>query len=92
MRYAPEGSGGKQPCGKQRALRRRVLPVIRAPPACSPISPSPPPPAGLPTALLPQTEPEALRADLEALLAANGVAYSYSKTSKFANFIKKTLD
>lgn len=38
-----------------------------------------------------QSEPEALRADLEALLASHGVAYSYSKTSKFANFINRTL-
>jgi hypothetical protein len=38
-----------------------------------------------------QTEPEALRADLEALLASHGVAYSYSKTSKFANFVNRTL-
>ena len=39
----------------------------------------------------PQTEPEALRADLEALLASHGVSYSYSKTSKFANFVNRTL-
>jgi hypothetical protein len=39
-----------------------------------------------------QSQPEALREQLEALLAANGVAYGYSKTSKFANFIRKTLD
>ncbi|GBF92863.1 triphosphate tunel metalloenzyme [Raphidocelis subcapitata] len=37
------------------------------------------------------TEPEALRADLEALLASHGVSYSYSKTSKFANFVNRTL-
>ena len=38
-----------------------------------------------------QDEPEALRADLEVLLASHGVAYEYSKTSKFANFINRTL-
>lgn len=38
-----------------------------------------------------QAEPEALRAALEALLSSLGVAYSYSKTSKFANFVNKTL-
>jgi hypothetical protein len=38
-----------------------------------------------------QDEPEALRADLERLLASHGVTYSYSKTSKFANFINRTL-
>jgi len=37
------------------------------------------------------TEPEAVRDKLEKLLAAHGVSYSYSKTSKFANFINKTL-
>ncbi|KAI8471375.1 MAG: CYTH-like domain-containing protein [Monoraphidium minutum] len=36
-------------------------------------------------------QPEALREQLEALLASHGVAYSYSKTSKFANFINRTL-
>ena len=39
----------------------------------------------------PQDEPEALRAQLEALLGSLGVAYSYSKTSKFANFVNRTL-
>lgn len=38
-----------------------------------------------------QDEPEALRAQLEALLASNGVQYEYSKTSKFANFVNRTL-
>lgn len=36
-------------------------------------------------------QPEALRAQLEALLASNGVKYEYSKTSKFANFVNRTL-
>lgn len=36
-------------------------------------------------------QPEALRSELESLLASNGVAYEYSKTSKFANFINRTL-
>ncbi|KAF8054827.1 TTM3 [Scenedesmus sp. PABB004] len=36
-------------------------------------------------------KPEALRARLEALLQEQDVAYSYSSTSKFANFIQRTL-
>ena len=39
----------------------------------------------------PQDEPEALRAQLEALLSGLAVEYSYSKTSKFANFVNRTL-
>ncbi|EFJ48050.1 hypothetical protein VOLCADRAFT_91224, partial [Volvox carteri f. nagariensis] len=35
--------------------------------------------------------PEALRDKLESFLASLGVSYSYSQTSKFANFINKTL-
>lgn len=35
--------------------------------------------------------PEKLRDQLEAFLGALGVQYSYSQTSKFANFINKTL-
>jgi hypothetical protein len=38
-----------------------------------------------------QDKPEALRSQLEALLQAQGVPYSYSTTSKFANFVNKTL-
>ncbi|PNH08856.1 hypothetical protein TSOC_004568 [Tetrabaena socialis] len=38
-----------------------------------------------------QEHPEALRDRLEAFLTSLGVSYSYSKTSKFANFINKTL-
>jgi hypothetical protein len=38
-----------------------------------------------------QDKPEALRAELEELLRSQGISYSYSKTSKFANFINKTL-
>lgn len=37
------------------------------------------------------TEPEVVRDKLEALLSTNGVSYSYSVTSKFANFINKSL-
>lgn len=36
-------------------------------------------------------KPEELRGQLEALLQGQGIPYSYSKTSKFANFINKTL-
>ncbi|KDD71664.1 hypothetical protein H632_c4600p0, partial [Helicosporidium sp. ATCC 50920] len=36
-------------------------------------------------------EPEAARDRLEAFLSTNDVAFSYSATSKFANFIKRTL-
>lgn len=36
-------------------------------------------------------QPEALRAELEVLLTANEVAHSYSKTSKFANFVNRSL-
>ncbi|GIL90756.1 hypothetical protein Vretimale_16842 [Volvox reticuliferus] len=35
--------------------------------------------------------PEMLRDSLESFLASLGVSYSYSQTSKFANFINKTL-
>ena len=38
-----------------------------------------------------QTEPEVTRDKLEGLLNVNGISYSYSKVSKFANFIKKSL-
>ncbi|KXZ52430.1 hypothetical protein GPECTOR_9g474 [Gonium pectorale] len=37
------------------------------------------------------SDPETLRDRLEAFLTSLGVAYSYSKTSKFANFVNKTL-
>lgn len=39
----------------------------------------------------PQESPEALRDKLEAFLSGLGVTFSYSKSSKFANFINKTL-
>jgi hypothetical protein len=39
----------------------------------------------------PQDHPEELRNQLEALLQQQGIAYSYSTTSKFANFVNKTL-
>jgi hypothetical protein len=38
-----------------------------------------------------QDKPEALRSQLEALLQQQDIPYSYSKTSKFANFVNKTL-
>lgn len=37
-------------------------------------------------------EPERLRGELEAFLTALGVAYSYSTTTKFANFRNRTLE
>lgn len=37
-------------------------------------------------------EPERLRAELEAFLGELGVAYSYSTTTKFANFRNRTLE
>eukprot|EP00879_Flechtneria_rotunda_P016822 GHRR01017607.1.p1 GENE.GHRR01017607.1~~GHRR01017607.1.p1 ORF type:complete len:202 (+),score=60.18 GHRR01017607.1:305-910(+) len=36
-------------------------------------------------------KPEELRSQLESLLQQHGIQYSYSKTSKFANFINRTL-
>lgn len=39
-----------------------------------------------------QTEPEQLRDKLEPFLAEKGIAFAQSTTSKFANFIKKTLE
>lgn len=38
------------------------------------------------------SEPEKLRDKMEGLLTVHGISYSYSSVSKFANFIKKTLD
>lgn len=38
-----------------------------------------------------QDQPEELRSQLEALLQQQDIPYSYSKTSKFANFVNKTL-
>jgi len=38
------------------------------------------------------TEPEQLRDKLEPFLAEKGIAFAQSTTSKFANFIKKTLE
>jgi uncharacterized protein YjbK len=37
-------------------------------------------------------QPELMKAKLEAVLSQAGISYSYSSTSKFANFIKKTLN
>lgn len=37
-------------------------------------------------------DPEPTKAKLEALLKANDVPYKYNKTTKFANFRKRTLD
>lgn len=36
-------------------------------------------------------EPEAVKEKLEAFLAARGIPFTYSATTKFANFINKTL-
>lgn len=36
-------------------------------------------------------DPEALRDQLEAELSKNGIQYSYSKTTKFANFVNRSL-
>ena len=41
---------------------------------------------------LPQDKPEELRTKLEALLVDVGIAYKYSTTTKFANFIHQKLD
>ena len=38
-----------------------------------------------------QDQPQAVRDKLEALLNSQGIPFSYSKVSKFANFIKKSL-
>jgi hypothetical protein len=38
-----------------------------------------------------QDQPEELRSQLEELLQGHGIQYSYSTTSKFANFINKAL-
>jgi hypothetical protein len=38
-----------------------------------------------------QDKPEILKLQLEKMLQEAGVDYSYSKTSKFANFINKSL-
>jgi hypothetical protein len=38
-----------------------------------------------------QDKPKALRSQLEAMLQQQDIPYSYSKTSKFANFVNKTL-
>ena len=48
----------------------------------SPLLPSPPPL---------QDQPQAVRDKLEALLNSQSIPFSYSKVSKFANFIKKSL-
>jgi hypothetical protein len=39
-----------------------------------------------------QSQPEALRDRLEAVLGGAGIAYSYTSASKFKNFINKTLE
>jgi hypothetical protein len=39
-----------------------------------------------------QDKPEQLRSELEALLGEAGVSYTYSTTSKFANFKNRTLE
>ena len=37
-------------------------------------------------------EPDAVKAALEGLLRARGIDFSYSTVSKFANFVRGTLD
>ena len=39
-----------------------------------------------------QPDPEPTKAKLEALLKANNIPYKYNRTTKFANFRKRTLD
>jgi hypothetical protein len=39
-----------------------------------------------------QTEPEQLRDKLQSFLSDKGISFAQSTTSKFANFIKKTLE
>ena len=39
----------------------------------------------------PQAEPEKVQAKLEAFLKGKGIPFSYSKSTKFANWIHKTL-
>ena len=44
-----------------------------------------------PAPALPQAEPEKVQAKLEAFLKGRGIPFSYSKSTKFANWIHKTL-
>ena len=44
-----------------------------------------------PAPALPQAEPEKVQAKLEAFLKGKGIPFSYSKSTKFANWIHKTL-
>lgn len=39
-----------------------------------------------------QEDPDALKAKLEGFMKEHGVQYTYSTTTKFANFINRTLD
>lgn len=39
-----------------------------------------------------QEDPETLKVKLEDFLKKENVAYKYSTTTKFANFVNKTLD
>lgn len=39
-----------------------------------------------------QEDPETLKGKLEDFLKKHGVAYKYSTTTKFANFVNKTLE
>ena len=39
-----------------------------------------------------QEDPEAFQGKLEKFMKENNVEYSYSTTTKFANFVHKTLD
>lgn len=66
----------------------RAEPAAGARPAARPVPliatcPAAPPP--------PQAEPERLRRELGAHLDSLGVPYGESQTSKFANFVNKTL-
>lgn len=62
-----------------------VLAVAAHGTSCSELTPAP-------ACCAPQDKPEQLRAELEALLSGAGIAYSYSATSKFANFRNRTLE
>jgi len=48
--------------------------------------------AAVPCVCVLQSQPEALRDRLEAVLGGAGIAYSYTSASKFKNFINKTLE
>ena len=70
-------------------------PALAAAPLPAKPFPSPLPPLSIPThppaPALPQAEPEKVQAKLEAFLKGRGIPFSYSKSTKFANWIHKTL-